>query len=237
MSIATDLQTIAENIPKVYEAGKNAEADKFWGGLLNKGNPTRLAYAFYSWNRDIFYPRYNIVCNNNMAGLFQFFEQGATKEFDLSARLKECGVVLDTSQATVGASYSFYYTGFSKIPTVDFTGIEDGEKLNYAFGNNYKLKEIEKIICKETNFWNVTFYGSSLLEKIIIEGVIGRNGFDVRHCNNLSYESLVSIKDALKDYSQDTSGTRWKIQLGGKNIAKLTEDDLNEIEAKGWVYE
>ena len=228
------LNEYPSKIDEVYEAGKDAEADMFWGGLLNKGNPTRLAYAFYGWNRDIFYPRYNIVCNHNMAGLFQFFEQGATKEFDLSARLKECGVVLDTSQAPVGAGYSFYYTGFSKIPTVDFTGIEDGEKLNYAFANNYNLKEIEKIICKETNVWNVTFQGSSLLEELRIEGVIGRNGFDVRHCTKLSHDSLMSIINALKDYREDTSGTTYTIYLGTTNLAKLTDSEKAIATEKGW---
>lgn len=237
MSIADKLTNIAENTPKVYEAGKKAEADMFWGGLLNKGNPTILAYAFYHWNRDIFYPQYNIVCTGNMAALFQFFEQNNTTAFDLSARLKECGVVLDTSGATTGASYCFYYTSFSKIPTVDFTGIKNEEKLTYCFANNYHLKEIEKIRCKETNVWSASFTGSNFIEKMIIEGVIGRNGFDVRHCRSLSHDSLESIILALKDYSQDTSGTVWKIQLGSANIAKLTEEELKIIDNRGWVYE
>lgn len=203
MSIATDLLTIAENTPKVYEAGKDAEAKSFWGGLLNYGNPKRHAYAFYGWNRDIFYPQYNIVCEDNMGSMFHFFEQNSSTPFDLSARLKECGVVLDTSGAITGGTYTFYYTSFSKIPTVDLTGITDGEKLTYMFGNNGHLVEIEKLIVKEGNAFNVTFAKCPNLEKLIIEGVIGRNGFDVRQSTKLSKESHISIIDAL---SQTASG-------------------------------
>lgn len=235
MSLATDLQTIAENVPKVYEAGKDAESKSFWGGLLNYGKPKRHAYEFYGWNRDIFYPPYDIVCESNMAGLFQFFEQTATEGFDLSARLKECGSVLDTSGATTGASYSFYYTSFSKIPTVDLTGIADEEKLTYAFANNYFLKEFEKIRCKESNVWHVTFNGSNNIENIIIEGVIGRNGFDVRHCTKLSYDSLMSIINSLKDYREDTSGATYTVSLGTTNLAKLTDAEKAMATEKGWT--
>lgn len=228
------LNEYPSKIDEVYEAGKVAESKSFWGGLLNYGNPKRHAYEFYGWNRDIFYPSYDIVCTSNMAGLFQFFEQNETKGFDLSARLKECGVVLDTSGATTGASYVFYYTSFSKIPTVDLTGIADEERISYGFANNYMLKEIEKIRCKETNVWHVTFNGSSNIEKIIIEGVIGRNGFDVRHCTKLSHDSLMSIINALKDYREDTSGTTYTISLGTANLAKLTDAEKAIATEKGW---
>lgn len=234
MSIATDLQTIAENTPKVYESGKDAEAKSFWGVLQNYGNPQRYAYAFYGWNRDIFYPQYNIVCEGNMGSMFRFFESNSSTPFDLSARLKECGVVLDTSQATTGTAYTFYYSSFSKIPTVDVTGIADDEKLTYMFSNNWFLKEIEKIICKETNVWHVTFNGSNNIEKMIIEGVIGRNGFDVSHCTKLTHDSLMSIINALKNYREDTSGSTYTISLGTTNLAKLTDAEKAIATEKGW---
>lgn len=229
------LNEYPSKIDEVYEAGKDAEADMFWGGLLNYGNPKRHAYAFYGWNRDIFYPRYDIVCNSSMSGLFQFFDQNNADAFDLSARLKECGVILDTSQATTGPAYAFYYSSLSKIPTVDFTGITDEEKLTHTFANNSFLKEIEKIRCKETNVWNVTFQGSISLEELRIEGVIGRNGFDVGRCTKLSYDSLMSIINALKDYREDTSGTTYTISLGTTNLAKLTDAEKAIATEKGWT--
>ena len=251
MSIAEKVTTIAENQEKVYDAGYekgkleggagDSWYDTFWDSFQDNGNPDgrRYSYAFYYWNRDMFYPKYDIKCINNMAGLFQFFEQNGSVPFDLSARLKECGVVLDTSKATTGAAYSFYYTSFSKIPTVDFTGITDLEKLTYAFANNGHLVEIEKVICKETNVWHVTFAGCPKLEKITIEGVIGQNGLDMRPCPKLTHDSMINDKgtgiiNCLKDYSDDTSGTQWVVQLGATNLGKLTEAEIAIATEKGW---
>lgn len=201
MNITDKLITIAENEQKVYDAGYEkgkAEGgdswyDTFWDNYQNNGNKKKYAYGFYSWNRDLFYPKHDIICGSNMAALFQFFESGSSESFDLSARLKERGVTLDTSGATTGGGYCFYWTSFSKIPPVDFTGMErDDEKLTYAFANNYHLTEIEKITCKETNVFNVSFVGCSKLEKLEIEGTIG-SLFDISQAplNKASIESVV----------------------------------------------
>ena len=41
MSIAEKLTTVAENVPKVYEAGKKAEYDAFWDKYQNNGKRTQ----------------------------------------------------------------------------------------------------------------------------------------------------------------------------------------------------
>ena len=58
----------------------------------------------------------------------------------------------------------------------------------------------------------------------------------MRWSTKLSHDSLMSIINALKDYSADTSGTTYTLTIGGTNIEKLTQDELDSIEEKGWEY-
>lgn len=63
MAIADSLNTIAENVPKVYEAGKKAEYDAFWDALQDYGDRDYYYYGFaYRWNDDCYNPKYPIVC-------------------------------------------------------------------------------------------------------------------------------------------------------------------------------
>ena len=66
MSIADKLTTIAENEPKVYEAGKAKERDEWWENFQNGGKRTAYNYAFYSmyWTDDIYHPKYPIYTKN-----------------------------------------------------------------------------------------------------------------------------------------------------------------------------
>jgi hypothetical protein len=196
MSIAENFEVVADAVyKKGVSNGKKAEHDEFWDALLENGNRKSYANCFINWNREIFYPSYDLKPISSMGNMFQFFEQNVDEDFDLSARLNECGISLDLSQCVTGGGYVFYWTSFSKIPTVDFTGLNDGEKLTYTFGRNYRLKEIEKLIVKETNVFNVTFDQCSRLEKMIVEGILG-SAFDVRS-SPLNKESIISVVNAL----------------------------------------
>ena len=66
MSIAEKLTTIAENEIQVYEAGKQAEYDRLWDALQQKGSRTHYAYAFAytGWSEEIFNPKYPITPTN-----------------------------------------------------------------------------------------------------------------------------------------------------------------------------
>lgn len=209
------MSTLKKNIEKLNELNTSLEQtlygtdtggksyyDEFWDSFQNEGDPKRYSYAFYGWNRNIFYPKHDIICSSNMGSMFHFFEQFDSNPFDLSARLKECGVILDTSGATTGGSYVFYYTSFSKIPKIDLTGLSDGEKLTYMFGENFFLVEIEKLIVKEGNVFNVSFSDCTKLEKIEIEGVIG-SIFDIKS-SPLNKESIESIINHLSNNVVDT---------------------------------
>lgn len=207
MSIAEKLTDIAENVPKVYEAGQGAEYDKFWDNYQNYGNRTNYDRAFtgYGFNFTNFYPKYDIKPIGSGQNLFYAWtissgvNDSAAYRGSLKQRLEECGVVLDTSKITYMSSM-FNYGGWTELPTIDMTGLTTAS--GFIFANNYgALKTIEKIIMVETTPIETSWFGTNCqgLENLIIEGTIGQNGFNVQYQTKLSGESIVSIIEALSE--------------------------------------
>ena len=62
MSIAEKLTTVAENMPKVYEAGQDAERTTFWNKTQKEGNREDYEYAFtgVGWTNDNYKPEHTI---------------------------------------------------------------------------------------------------------------------------------------------------------------------------------
>ena len=62
MTVAEKLTAVAENMSDVYEAGKKAEYDVFWGTLQNNGEPKSYNWCFSgpSWTDEVYNPKYPI---------------------------------------------------------------------------------------------------------------------------------------------------------------------------------
>ena len=196
MSIAKKFEVIAD---AVYEKGKKDEYDKFWDACQDYGNRTSYANGFQGnqgWTKDNFYPKYDIKPVGSAAQLFYAWEYAAKHSIDLAQRLEDCGVILDTSQAT-SLQNAFNYTKFTRIPAIDITSTTIGN--SGLFGNNWgTLVTIDKIIMNENNLIaNSWFSNCSGLMNLIIEGKIGQSNFDVKHCKKLTKESILSILKAL----------------------------------------
>lgn len=199
MSIADKLITVADNMSKVYEAGKKSEYDKFWDACQDNGNRTYYASAFagnQGWTKDNFYPKYDIKPEGNANQLFYAWEVKEKHTLDLAQRLEECGVVLDTSKAT-NLQNAFGYGCFSRIPAVDITSTTNASSglFNASWG---RLVTIDKIIMNENNLISANWFSNgSGIQNLTIEGKIGQNNFNVKDCTKLSKESLLSILKAL----------------------------------------
>lgn len=230
MSMKENATIIAENVPKVYEAGKTAEWNEFWDVFQNNGNRRDYSQAFKgeNFNSKTFRPKYDLICSE-VSAMFQ-----RSSAIDLAGTLDSLGLTLDIS-ASPSILQMFQGSGCTRIPVLD---ARNAISMNYAFGSGAEVREIEKLMISEkmTSFASA-FSTASKLEKLIVEGTIARNGFDVHWSTLLSHESLLSILNALKDYSADISGTVWKVTLGTENYAKLTDEELAIAEEKGWVVE
>ena len=221
-----------------YDGGKEEEYSRMWDVLQQNG--TRTSYASTSgifggdrFNFDNFYPKYDIRPVGAATHLFYNWSTtygvDGTKSF--KQRLEECGVVLDTSQAT-NITSMFNYNRMGEIPTIDCTGLTVAS--TSVFANSWGgVKTIEKIITKEDVTYTNWFQNASGIENITFEGVIGNN-IDFTSCKNLTVKSMNSVIPCLKDYSADTETTH-TLTLGSTNLAKLTDAEKAVATEKGWT--
>jgi hypothetical protein len=211
-----------------YEAGKKSEYDAFWDAFQNYGKEIYYINAFgYCWNDNNFFPKYDFVIKGTSA-MMMFHSSKIT---DLKHRLEECGVRIDTTELT----YSGQMFQSSQITHIPELNISRSTETQYMFGSGCRVVTIDKLIVSETTFWrDNTFSQANWLENVTFEGVIAGNIFSVQWSTKLTHDSLISIINALKDYSQDTSGTDRVCTLGAENIAKLTDAEQEIARAKGW---
>lgn len=199
ITLADKFIVIAENEPKIYSKGRKDQYDEFWNIYQDNGNRDRYQYGFtgYGWTKENFYPKYDIKPNGTASYMFYAWENTTKHKISLSQRLKECGVVLDTSKATQ-LTGAFNYSRFTEIPTIDLSLVTLGSK--QLFANCWDaLVTIEKIIMNENTEIVDWFTNDTGLVNLTIEGTIGQNGFNVQWSTKLSKASILSILRALKD--------------------------------------
>lgn len=229
MSIAEKLTTIAENVPKVYEAGAKSEYDRFWDAYQSNSSgfgygvkPYYYAFAGSGWNDDTFKPKYNIKMRYSNISAFSYFEGT-----DLINLLKVAGVTLDTSEAT-SLSGLFAYSTVARIPTLDF---RKASSLSNVFYECKSLLYVEKMLVGEKNTFSTnTFYGCNELIEIRFEGVIASD-ISLSHCGKLSYDSVDNIIDTLSDL---TGGTAKTITWHSTVLDNLTVEQYTKITNKNW---
>ena len=215
-SITSKLKTISDNTPLVYEAGKavgrkegeKAEYDRFWDAYQNGGTPRQYHYSFagYGWTDETFRPKHDIVMiKGSNINAFQYCEVT-----DLAKSLSDCGVCLDTSQATV-LTAAFAYAKTATLPVIDFTSAKN------AVGNLFlsckNLERIEKLIVAETNTFSKVFDGCEKLKHLVIEGVIASD-MDL-HWSPLSKASILSVLGALSKETDENGD----YVVSGKTLA------------------
>ena len=207
------LETATENVEKVYntgyklgirdggyEDGKKAEYNAFWDSYQNaKRKNWSNAFQDKSWNDTTFFPKYDIKPVGIASALFRYC--GIT---DLEGRLNECGVILDTSGATLNCAFG--ESTITRAPTIDVTNCKAASDTNGLFSGCVSLKSIKKIIIDETIPFNATAFGNCpALEDITFEGTIGCD-IDFRSCKQLTKESIMSIVNHLAPRESDISG-------------------------------
>jgi hypothetical protein len=218
MSIAEKLTKVAENVPKVYEAGKKSEYDKFWNNYQQNGAEISYNYAFaYArWNDNNFKPKHNIVPTTAN----YMFQNSEIKQ--LKSILQAQNVILDTSKCTSLQSM-FMSSKIEHIPAISCVGTTT---LSNVFSYCNQVKTIEKFILKYEglNTFTNTFVGCSELEHIIFEGVMGSNGLNLQWSTKLSKDSITSIINALSDTTTGLAVTLSKTAVN--NAFGINLDDV-----------
>lgn len=215
MGAADKLKTIAENLPKVYEAGVEegfnegeqagiqAEYDRFWDAFQDCGKRTNYRTAFsYNWNDEIFQPKYDIVLNQKLNGYNsqQAFEY--CKVQDMAACLNRSNVTIDTSQAEILNSI-FRGAETVSLPPLDLSNCLQMPMTFYSMPN---LKSLEIRNLREDCVFDRAVSFCYALENLSITGTIGtgtggNSSINLQH-SPLTKESLLNVIDCLKDFRE-----------------------------------
>lgn len=210
-----------------FEAGKKSEYDAFWDSYQEYGNRTttyEYAFARNGWTDVTFKPKYDLIVKSTANQMFY-----TSYITNLKKTLSDCGVVLDTSEAT-NFNGMFQQARTTHVPTLD---MRKATSTSHAFSYSY-IEEIEKIIVAETVPWQSAFMNCSRLKHLFVEGVIGQNGFNVQWSTMLSRESIESIINAL---STTTSGLTVTLSKKAVDAAiKLAEPDDDSTSSGWWAW-
>ena len=119
------------------------------------------------------------------------------------------------------------------ITKINVPIVQNAANGTYMFRNCSNLVTILSLdISNVTNTSNAFVQCRNLVD-INFVGTINAD-ISFQWSTNLSHDSLMSIINALGDFSGDTSGTTHTLTIGSGNVAKLTADELLIAENKGW---
>jgi hypothetical protein len=214
-----------------FDAGKKEQYDMFWYLYQQAGSRTNYegAFAGHGWTTSTFKPKYNIVPTDSFYMAFR-----KTSITDLYDSLQKAGVRMDIS-AVNNMQYAFYNSWLERICELDCSSVNNASVFNQCFASCTKLVTIDKLkLATTSGTFSSVFDNTPMLENIVIEGEINRNGLNFKSSTKLTHDSLMSIIGALADYSKDTSGTSWTLTLGATNLAKLTDAEKAIATEKGW---
>lgn len=225
--IAEEFEVIND---EVYAKGRDDQWNENWDEYQENGNRTNYRWAFGGerWNDVSFKPKYDIVPTSDAGELFI-----SSDVTDLVGILERQNVKLDFSKA----KRISYLNQFGKIPRFGVIDTRSCNSLSKSIlGENYSVVTIDKFILREDGSQStggkIEFWGAFWLKNIIIEGTIGAN-INFQHSSGLTYESLMSIINALKDYSG--TGEIRTLTLHATAKARLSESDIATATQKGWT--
>ena len=240
MSIAEKLTTIAENEQRVYDAGFDIgktegysdgliggltqgmqdEYDRFWDGFQLNGNRRSYAYGFCGsgWNEETYKVKYPIIATGDAQNMH-----------------RSSGVTDITNVDTFGvtSAYCFAYA-CTKLLTIDKLDFSNATNTQSAFAHSTVLHTIGELVSSEKTVWSAnTFQNCYNLVTVMFtkESIIATN-FNCTS-NELTRESLMSIINALKDFSAE--GGTHTCTIGTTNLAKLTDTEKAIATEKGWT--
>lgn len=241
MSIADKLLVVADNIPKVYEAGQKAggdydtaynegydngyakgETDGYNNGIANAPNPLEYANSLNSTYLGATFPEnYEMTINIPLITSMNACFQGATGITKLTIKGNVAGNVISM-------------TGAFRVPTLEILDLSEfnaiiGADGKHIFNGAKVLKEVKGIL----DYTNVTQCSGAFnicyeLEEIRFkENSIGVS-ISFSHSSKLTAESVQSIIDGLA-----TVETAQTLTLNSAIV--LTDEQKAQISSKNWT--
>lgn len=233
MTISEKLTKIAEDMPKVFGAGKDAERSAFWDDFQDFGNRVLYNNAFQnSWTDNIFQPKYDIKPTN--AG-YMF---AGTRISNLEKCLEDNGVELDTSRATSVDRLFSDAPNLTYVPTISTVNAPHLQNFVY---NCKKLVRVAMVILKDDGsqtFNENSFKNCEALVEIRFGGIIGNN-INFQWAKKLSAESYKSIIEHLSPNASATiivPSVAESVYDAKYGSGKWIEDTEDSPQVAGWTF-
>ena len=224
------------NMGKLYDAGKQAEHDRFWDAFQQNGTLANYSAGFagYGWTAETFCPKYDVIPTNAYQ-MFYCFNNSKTA-LDMVEHAKNHGFVLDFSKAT-NMNNVFQGASVSRLGVIDITSC--GASVSAMFANDHNMHTIDELVIKSDGSQSVgnSFIGCSGLVNLKINGVIGVTGWNFQYCVNLSKESILSIINALSEAVSGMSITLSKTAVENAFGSTTANEWTTLIGTKdGWTF-
>ena len=193
-------QTIAENVPKVYEAGQKAERDAFWDAITANGTRENYDNAFAQtlFTKETMKPTRDIkpTSANNM---FYLCKNNHTNSFSMTEVEQECGIVFDFSNCKI-FDQAFNASCFNEINVLDVSKATRTYQMIYNGASSSKLYRINRMIFSENTViqWGVFGYCTELTY-VGFEGAIRAN-INISACTKMEKQCLLALFNCLLDY-------------------------------------
>ncbi len=232
MSIAENLAVIAENVPKVYNAGyekgkaEGGGTDTFLDEYL-QGDDFVYRFAGLGWKDTTF------ILNKDIqpkTALGMFSNSGIT---DLAGLLQEQDRDIDFSKCT-NIRELFYKSIVTKLGVIDLSSVSTSNYTVNAFRDAKQLRYIEKIVLPTTSMVldSTMFSGDTSLTHVIFEGTIYRS-FTI-NASTLDLESAKSVLLALESYAGTDKEFSYTITLSAGTWAVLDADGTTSPNGNTW---
>lgn len=208
MSIAEKLTKVAENVPKVYEAGQEAGKktayDEFWDAFQQNGKRRDYRGAFGSgWTNDLFKPKYPIKpkdaysYNLSATRMFSYVGPSNNKYLDLGDYPID---LRDVNPAKEVFQNSYLKNLYLDISNTTANNLFVGNDMD----RNIRPYRNVTIKCNANTKFTAPFYYSNF-DKLMFtnDSEIAQNGIVLDYATSLSKESIANIINTL---STTTSG-------------------------------
>jgi hypothetical protein len=195
------LDEMAVGVGEVFDAGKQAEYDRFWDGVQDNGNRTDYRYAFKEWRSTEINPKYPIVCTAN----------SGTEMFNGCQSL-----ILPPTVTPVNGSFETIYCMFQNCRKAQEIGWDikvvssTSSAVTNTFNMCHELVNIKSLTfdVAETISFSANFFGYCYkLENVQFGGTIRNNGLNMQYCTKLSKASIESLINVLSTTTTGKSVT------------------------------
>lgn len=235
MSIADKLTAIAENVQKVYDAGKAAGGggdswyDTFWDNLTQNGTRVDYYYAFgnKAWNDEIFKPN-RVITPTNASYMFLGAEVTSTPYVLNCLDFRQCG---NFQQAFC------YCRGLTEMGVVDLSNLKNNSGgMRSGFYDCANLRKVKKFVLPTAVMFSQTdnspFTRCPSLTDITFEGTMLQS-FTLGDSPLLSKASCVSAVSCLSDSTSGLTLTLAKIAVD--NAFETAEGAADGSASDEWI--